>query len=51
MTNRTLHTEKIQVPGILMKNEKVEGCDTGDKILRSRGGKKFGGNTGEDIYI
>jgi hypothetical protein len=31
-----------------MKNEKVEGCDTGDEILRSRGSKKFCGDTGED---
>ena len=41
MTNRILDTEKKSVPRILIKNEKVEGCDTGDKLFRSRGGEKI----------
>ena len=33
-----------------MENEKVEECDAGDEILRSRGVEKFCGDTGEDGF-
>ena len=33
-----------------MKNVKLEGVTRGDKLCKSRGGEKFWGDTGEDIF-